>query len=165
MARVALDAAEIDDLSGYIKAIAKQYPEAFKAGARDFMTEVYQESLKECPADTGVLRESGLLDVGEEVITIKYTAPYAAAVHNGYKRHWIAPRRRHWLRWEVGRIARLSARAPRSGAKFAFSKGHFVPRARSHTEPQPFLVRPFLSALNRGRLLEAVIMRFKEVKA
>ena len=154
--RLVFDAEEINGLDGFIKQIKDKYPEAFKAGAG--------ESLKECPADTGVLRESGLLDIKEGAITIKYTAPYAAAVHDGYKRHWVAPRRRKALRWEVGRIARLSARAPRSGAKFAFSKGHYVPRNRPRTEPQPFLLRPFQSALNRGALIKAVINRMQEVK-
>ena len=126
MSIVKVDAMELNQLDGWFKEIAEKYPEAFHDGAADFMTEVYQRSQEQCPADTGVLRESGVLDVGENSVLIKYTAPYAAAVHDGYKRHFVAPRRRKFLRWEIGRIARLSSRGSRKNARFAFSRGHFV---------------------------------------
>lgn len=164
MALVEVDATELNQLDGWLKQVAEKYPEAFHAGTVDFMTGVYQDSQVKCPADTGVLRESGVLDVGKHSVLIKYTAPYAAAVHDGYKRHWVAPRRRKFLRWEIGRIARLSSHGSRKNAKFAFSRGHFVPRDRPHTQPNPYLMGPFNSALNGGKLIKSVVHRLHEVK-
>ena len=153
----------LEDLQKFLQDVAKRSPEALHTGSKNFMITVFNQSQRECPVDTGMLRESGHIDIGTDEVSITYSAPYAAAVHWGYKRHLILPVRRKWLRWEVGRIQRLSAHGPRKNAKYAFSKGHFVPRARAHSKAQPFLTVPFIRMLKRGDLQKAITSEMRKV--
>jgi len=156
----------LEETEAWLRAVAKESPKALHEGAKNFMITVFQLSQKAVPVDTGVLRESGHLDIGDKEISITYSAPYAAAVHWGYVRHYIKPVRRKALRWEVGRKERLSAHRPRKNAQWAFSRGHYVPKDRARTKPQPFLTVPFKRAIETDLLKREVLRAlFKERKA
>lgn len=77
-----------------------------------------------CPVETGLLRASGKMNVGQQGSTVvgevAYTAEYAAAVHNGRRALTIRPKRAGGrLRFKVGgrtvyaRVVHQKARAAR----------------------------------------------------
>lgn len=81
--------------------------------ARQAVTRVTRKTLNRsavlCPVDTGLLRASGKMSVGQRGNTVvgevAYTANYAAAVHNGRRAVTIRPKSRDpraRLRFKVG---------------------------------------------------------------
>ncbi len=163
MAMVKMEGMEgVAELHDMLKDMHDKDPKAFRKGCQDFMVQVFQMSQQQVPVDNGVLRESGHLDIDSTSMEISYTAPYAAAVHWGYIRHLVKPVRRKALRWEVGRVARLSRHGSRKSAQWAFSKGHYVPKNRARTEPQPYLTGPFIRALQTGLLERAIFKRMAQ---
>lgn len=163
MALVKVEGVEgVAELHDMLKEMHDKDPKAFKKGCQDFMVEVFQMSQQQVPVDNGILRESGQLEIEDMPMSISYMAPYAAAVHYGYKRHMVKPVRRKALRWEVGRKTRLAKHGSRKSARWAFSKGHYVPKDRAHTEPHPYLTGPFIRALQHGLLERAIFKRMTQ---
>lgn len=163
MATVQLEGVDgVAELHDMLKDMHDKDPKAFRKGCQDFMVQVFQMSQQQVPVDNGVLRESGYMDIESKVMVIGYTAPYAAAVHYGYKRHLVKPVRRKALRWEVDRKERLAKHGSRKSARWAFSKGHYVPKDRAHTEPRPYLTGPFIRALQTGLLERAIFKRMAQ---
>lgn len=129
----------MDDLKDFLKAMKERGREAAIDGIHNYLDYAFEISQKACPIDTGILRASGEVIKTKNGGAITYKAPYALAVHDGYAQHEVRPKRRRALRWEVGRKERLTAKKPRKGAQWAFSKGHKVPRDKKRSKPNPFL--------------------------
>ncbi len=118
---------------------AEAYPAAIE-GVHNWFNDTFDVAQQIVPTDKGFLGSSGDVIENPDGGEIVYTAPYAAAVHDGYARHWVEPKRRKVLAWEVGRKGRLEAKRSRKSGKMAFSKGHFVPARAQRSKPQPWLM-------------------------
>lgn len=85
----------------------------------------YNATQEACPVDTGLLAESGSLNVMEDRVAIVYAAPYARFVEFGWQRTApITPKSRKALRWEPDRVGRLGAQAQKGGSidpRFVFA--------------------------------------------
>lgn len=113
--------------------------EAGIEGVHDWLEYTFEVAQRVVPTDGGLLASTGKVDLTQTGGSITYDAPYAAAVHDGYVRHWVGPKHRKALRWEVDRVGRLEAGGKVSNAKFAYSKGHYVPARRARSTPNPWL--------------------------
>ena len=80
----------------------------------DWGTYWFNGTQEACPVDNNILAASGELDVDEDNVTVRYTAPYAQAVEYGWQRTQpIYPVRKKALSWEASRTERLSLQALR----------------------------------------------------
>jgi hypothetical protein len=138
----------LDELIEFIDMLGDEGIEAAKRGHKNWAEYTFEVSIDACPKDKGGLVDSGDMKVedGGLTVIIQYTAPYAAAVHDGYVQHFIAPKHREALRWEsetggryAGRVDRLNRRGRRKDVKWAFSKGHQVPARKLRSKPNPWL--------------------------
>lgn len=126
-------------------------------GIHRWLEYTFEVSQQVVPKDSGHLADTGEVIKTQRGGAIRYTANYARSVHDGYRRHFVEPRRRRALRWEPERKSRLAAKGSRSSAKWAFSKGHYVPAKASRSKPNPWLrnsVRKTLSFLGEFILEE-----------
>ena len=113
---ITLDSKDLDNLSKYISRnpdlVMKNMGPTMKRAA--LMTEGVMK--KEAPVDTGKLRQSVKSTISPLLSTIKPTAKYAAAVHNGSPARTIRPVKAKALRfkikgkWIYARKAHLPAR-------------------------------------------------------
>jgi hypothetical protein len=124
-----------NELMGWLKDLGDKGAEQAKLGLDDWTEYTFEVSQGACPTDKGELAGSGEVIIGPQVNLIRYTAPHARPVHYGYARHWVGPRNRKALRWEPGSLGRLASGGKASGARYAYSKGHYVGPSR----PNPWL--------------------------
>lgn len=136
----------LEELKDLLERMGEEGRQAAIQGIQEWTDYSYEVSQQLVPVDTGALAGSGQVEKDETGASIRYTAPHAAAVHYGYVRHYVAPRTRKALRWEAGRIERLSSRGSRKNASWQFSKGHCVPAREARSRPNPWL----FNAVNRS---------------
>lgn len=123
-------------------------------GCHDWLDYTFEIAQRNVPVDTGDLAGSGDVNKTRWGGSIFYKAAHALAVHFGYVRHLIKPKRKDALRWEAkeggkfkGRLDRLNKRGRRKDIKWAFSKGHMVPGRSNRSKPQPWLDNAIRAAL------------------
>ena len=104
----------------------------------DWVCDVAQQT---APTDKGELASTGKIKYTSTGFIILYTSGHARAVHYGYVRHFVRPKHRKVLRWEVDRKGRLSVKKPLKQAQFAYSKGHYVPGRKARSKPNPWLFK------------------------
>lgn len=132
-----LNVSGMEELQDLLSRMEGRGAKATIDGIHNWADYTFEVSQQLCPVDKGYLVSTGVVVHTQSGSVIAYTATYARAVHDGYVRHWVEPRRRKVLAWEPGRKARLVAGKPTG--KMAFSKGHYVPRTKPRSKPNPWL--------------------------
>lgn len=148
---MSMDVSGSKELVQLMKDLKEDGFEAARDGFHNWVDYVDEITDKTVPVDDGGLASSKRVEKHDWGAIIRYLAKWAQAVHWGYVRHFVRPKRRKALRWEPGRQERLAARGRRADAQYAFSKGHYVPARKARSMPNPWLVNgvkkaiPFLS--------------------
>lgn len=130
-------------------------------GVHDWGDYVYDIEQQVCPTDSGNLALGTELIKTDQGVRLRNAVPYARPVHFGYKRHFVKPKRRKALKWEVGRKERLSVKGKRKDAKFAFSKGHYVPKDAARSKPNPWMFNAWDRAM--PALKEFILEAFNKI--
>lgn len=143
---LSFNAAGMPELQDLLNRMEGKGADGALEGAHNWLDFTFEVAQRNVPVDTGELAGSGEVIKTRKGGSILYRALHAAAVHWGYIRHLIKPKRGKALRWEAeeggryqGRLDRLNKRGSRKDIRWAFSKGHFVPKRASRTLPQPWL--------------------------
>ena len=129
-----------DELKEWMDKMPDELDDAVIRGTRNYAIDLFNLTQELCPVDTGQLRRSGQLVIRKYGFKITYggvLAPYAAAVHFGYKQHWIAPKHKKVLAWVVKGRGMCTPNKSKRGL-CAFSKGHYVPRS-GRSKPNPWV--------------------------
>jgi len=63
--------------SGAIRMVTR----SVQSGIADIMADVFDESQRQVPVDTGRLKESATININEKSISIQYNTPYALIQH------------------------------------------------------------------------------------
>lgn len=139
MMAIRFDVKNLDVVREMMRRMEEQGTKVAIDATHDWLEYTFETAQQVVPTDTGRLASSGDITLTQKGGSIVYTAPYASAVHEGYARHYVRPKRRKVLRWEAGMKERLTMGGSRSNADWAFSRGHYVPRDRLKSTPQPWL--------------------------
>lgn len=106
----------LEELRKRMRDLPDKLDQVLEETAREWGTYYYNATQEACPVDTGVLAESGELEVDEKRVTVRYTAPYAVPVEYGWRRDKpILPVRKKALAWESDRVQRLGAKKKAPG--------------------------------------------------
>lgn len=160
-AQISMTVTGMDKLLEKMEKMEKQGAAAALGGLHNFMDYVENISQRVIPVDTGNMAQHERVIKTSEGGHIINDAPYARPVFYGYARHLIRPVRRKALRWEVGRVQRLTARRSRKSARYAFSRGHYVPATKSKSTPNPWLKNALDAA--RPQLKAFILEPLKEI--
>lgn len=68
---------------GRVSLVVRQ---ATREAVNEFMQRVFEDSQQLVPVDTGRLKASGRVEARGDEVAIVYDAPYAAVIHEGFRR-------------------------------------------------------------------------------
>ncbi len=155
---------DLSELNKYIDKFPDKIDKSIEIGTREYAIKLYNLTQELCPADTGQLRMSGDLDIYKMGFRITYggvKAPYAAAVHFGYKRHFIAPKYKKALAWVKEGQGDCTKNKSKRGLCY-FSKGHYVPKNKNKSKPNPFIYNAIFKL--EGEWEKEILKAFEKLK-